>query len=65
MLAINRRRIKMMSISNYNFINFSILFENGYFHLVENLKTYSRFLFEICSKIVLGALESSLSIYAQ
>ena len=26
--------------------NFRLLFENGYFHHVENLKTYSHFVFE-------------------
>ena len=40
----------------------SILFENGYFHHVENLKTNSCFVFEILNKILLGALGSLLSI---
>ena len=43
--------------------NFSILFENAYFHQVENLRTYSLFVFEIFNKILLGALGFLLSIY--
>ena len=43
--------------------NFSILFENGYFHHVENLKTYNRFVFEIFNKILLGALGILLRIF--
>ena len=39
------------------------MYENGYFHHVENLMTNSRFVFEIFNKIFLGALGILLSIY--